>query len=62
VYVLNSKKLQFDNLKFNAGADLLMQVLGDRSNDIVINGIEKARAKQTLETGFGATEKAVTIK
>jgi polygalacturonase len=62
VYVLNSKKLQFDGLKFNEGADLLMQVQGDRSSDIQVNGTDKSKAKQTLDTGFGATEKAVIIK
>jgi len=62
VYVLNSKQLKFDGLKYNAGADLLMQVQGERSNDIIVDRTEKDKAKQTLETGFGASEKAVTIK
>ena len=62
VYVLNSKQLKFDGLKFNPGADLLMQVQGERSSDILINNTDKDKAKQAVEADFGATEKSVTIK
>lgn len=62
LYVLNSKDVLFNNVKYNANSELLLHVQGDRSGKIKLLNTDSANAKKKLEVGFGAKEENVTFK
>jgi polygalacturonase len=61
-YVLNSSNIVLDKIKYNDGAELLLQVQGDRSGAVKVSNTDPSKAKKKLEVGFGADEKKVEIK
>ncbi|MBC7903235.1 MAG: right-handed parallel beta-helix repeat-containing protein, partial [Gemmatimonadaceae bacterium] len=62
VDILNSINIQFENLTYVSGADLLFRVGGDRSSQISIQKTDASKAKQKINYEFGASEKNITIK
>ena len=55
----NSQNIVLNGVKYN-DADLLLNVTGEKSKGIVLNGIDMKKAKKGLEVGYGATNAAVT--
>lgn len=62
MYVLNSSNIWLETIKYNDGADLLLQVQGERSSTIKLLNIDTSKVKKKLEVGFGAKEESVIIK
>jgi len=58
--IIQSDKLQFDNISYSDGSELLFRISGDRSNGIRIKNTDATKAKQSIVYELGATEKAVT--
>ena len=61
-YVLNSSNILFDKIKFNTGAELLLQVQGERTGSIKLLNIDTSKAKKKLDVGFGAKEENVVFQ
>jgi hypothetical protein len=59
-YILNSDNININNLKYKYGAEVLVQVQGDRSKQIFITNTDAGKAKQKLLTGFGSTDGVVS--
>lgn len=59
-YILNSDSVRINKLIFNPGAEVLLQVQGDRSKDIQLLNSDTGTAKQKLVADFGATDKVVS--
>lgn len=62
VSILNSQNIAFDKLVYNAAAELLISVKGDRTNNIMIANTDASKAKTKTEFGAGVTEKVLTIR
>ena len=62
IYVLNSENIVFDKISYNAGAELLLQVQGERTGSIKLLNTDASKSKKKLDVGFGAKEENVTIK
>lgn len=62
LYVLNSKDVLFNNVKYSANSDLLLHVQGDRSGKIRLLNTDASKAKKKLEVGFGAKEENVVYQ
>lgn len=60
IYLLNSDSVFIDNLRFKDSADLLLQVQGERTNDIRLLNSNTAAAKQKLLADYGAGEAVVS--
>lgn len=60
VTVRNSKNIDFNQLKFNAGSDLLIQVTGEKSAAIQLSGTDVSKAKKT--TALGPEVKSSALK
>jgi len=58
-YVLNSDSITLNNIKYNDSAAVLLQVQGERSNNIAFLNSNLNGAKQKLLADFGATEAMV---
>lgn len=56
----NSQGIALTNVKYN-DAELLLNVTGEKSKDIVLQGTDVKKAKKSVEVGYGATEKAVKV-
>ena len=56
----NSQNIVLANVGY-ADAELLLNVTGEKSKEIVLNGTDLKKAKKGVEVGYGATEKAVKI-
>ena len=54
----NSQSIALTNVKYN-DAEVLLNVTGEKSKDIVLSGVDTKKAKKGVEFGYGATEKAV---
>lgn len=61
VDVIQSNNLVFDNLAYKNNADLLLQVNGERSNNIKILNTDVSKAKEKIKYAFGAGEKSTTF-
>ncbi len=61
-YVLNSENIVLDKIKYNDGAELLLQVQGNRSGAVKLLNTGTGKAKKKLEASFGADESKVEIK
>ena len=59
-YILNSDNINIDNLKYKDGADVLVQVQGDRTKTVSILNTDVTKAKQKLVAGFGSTDATVS--
>ncbi len=56
----NSRDITLDKIGYN-DAEVLLNVIGDKSSGIAINGTDVKNAKKGVEFGFGAKEEAVKI-
>lgn len=56
----NSQNIVLNNLKYN-NADVLLNVTGEKSKGIVLNGVDTKKAKKGVEVNYGATEAAVKM-
>lgn len=54
----NSKNITLNKINY-ANADVLLNVSGEKSNDIVLKGTDMSKAKKKIEYSFGAKENAV---
>ena len=59
--VLNSNSILIDGLKYNDGAELLVNVNGDRNGNISINNVDASKTKQQVKLGAGVKENAVKL-
>ena len=60
--VVQSDRLQFENITYKNGSELLFRISGDRSSNINIKNTDASKAKEKIVYELGATEKSVTIK
>lgn len=56
----NSQGITLTNVRY-PDAEVLLNVTGEKSNGIVLNGTDVNKAKKGVEFNYGATEKAVKI-
>lgn len=56
----NSQGIALANVKYN-DAEVLLNVTGEKSKDILLQGTDVKKAKKAVEFGYGATEKAVKV-
>jgi len=61
VDVVNSDNINFDNLTYKDGSELLFRIGGDRTSKINIKNTDASKAKQKIQYEFGATEKMVSM-
>ena len=61
LYVLNSDGVVFDKILYKA-VEVLVQVEGDRSGNVVVKNTDTKKAKKVKEVGFGAKEENIIIK
>ncbi len=59
--VQNSKNISLDGIKYTSGADLLLRVSGDRSQDIRLTNTNTKLAKKGLELGNKVSKKVVQV-
>jgi len=57
----NSQNIALTNVRYN-NADVLLNVTGEKTKGLVLNGIDVKKAKKGVEYGYGATEAAVKMK
>ncbi len=57
----NSQGIALTNVKYN-DAEVLLNVTGEKSKGIKLSGVDTARAKKAVETGYGAKEGAVEVR
>jgi len=56
----NSQGIALTNVRYS-DAEVLLNVTGEKSKEIVVNGTDTKKAKKGVEFGYGATEKAVKV-
>ena len=59
--VQNSKNISLDGIKYTSGANLLLRVSGDRSQDIRLTNTNTKLAKKGLELGDKVSKKVVQV-
>ena len=57
----NSKDIVLDRINYKPQAELLLNVSGEKSNSIRLNGTDVKKAKKSVELNYGATAGAVKI-
>lgn len=62
VDILNSNAILIDGLKYNDGAELLVNVNGNRNGNIRINKVFAASTKQQVKLGEGVNENVIKIE
>lgn len=62
ININNSKDITLDKIDYKNGAQLLLNVSGEKSADINLINTDASKAKNKVEFVNGATEKSVTIK
>jgi len=55
----NSKNITLDKISYKDGADLLLNVTGEKSSIIKLLNTDASKARKKFETSYGADEKAV---
>ncbi|MDB5196564.1 MAG: glycoside hydrolase [Flaviaesturariibacter sp.] len=60
--VHNSKDITLTNITYNTGAELLLNVSGEKSKGIRLNGTDIKKAKKGIEFTWGATDAAVGVQ
>ena len=58
----NSADITFDNIRYSDNADLLLNVSGEKSKGIRLNGTDVKKAKKSIELNYGAVADAVKIQ
>jgi polygalacturonase len=62
VYVLNSKDVVLNNIKYGVSANLLLQVQGERTGKVKLIKTDTSKAQKKLEVSFGAKEENVIVE
>jgi polygalacturonase len=57
----NSSDITLENIRYRDNSDLLLNVSGEKSKGIRLNGTDVKKAKKSLELSYGATEGAVKL-
>lgn len=57
----NSQNITLDKITYQSNADLLLNVSGEKSKGIVVNGTDAKKAKKDVEFTWGATEAALKM-
>jgi len=60
--VVQSDSLNFENITYPNGSELLFRINGERSSSINIRKTDASKAKEKIAYELGASEKSVTIK
>ncbi len=58
----NSKDITLDNIGYKNGAELLLNVSGEKSSNIKLINTDASKAKNKVEFSYGASEKSLSIK
>lgn len=58
-YILNSRNIQLEQLKYSNNTALFLLLQGSRSDKIILNGISTNQANNFFTTSFGASENMV---
>ena len=58
----NSKDIVLNKIGYNSGAELLLNVTGEKTSGVVLKDTDASKAKKKVEFGFGAGEGSVTAK
>ena len=58
----NSKDIVLNKIGFKSGAELLLNVTGEKTSGVVLKDTDASKAKKKVEFGFGAGEGSVTAK
>lgn len=58
----NSRNIAMNNIVYNAGADLLLNVSGEKSSKISVTKIDITKTKEKVQFTYGATESALQLK
>ncbi|NIM35289.1 MAG: hypothetical protein GTN67_07825 [Hydrotalea flava] len=61
VYILNSSAIYFNKFEFNKNTQLLLEVQGGRTKNIVLKNTSLQNSIQVLKTGFGANKNVVQL-
>ncbi len=56
----NSRTIVMNNISFNPGAELLLNISGEKSKSIRLSETDTKKAKKRIEYSYGATEAAVS--
>jgi copper homeostasis protein CutC len=56
----NSREIILSQIRYR-DADLLLNVTGDKTHSILVNGTDVKKAKKGVEVSFGARENAVKV-
>ncbi|WP_066401846.1 glycoside hydrolase family 28 protein [Flavisolibacter tropicus] len=56
----NSQNIVLDRITYKPGADLLLNISGEKSKGIKLNGTDVKRAKKDVEYSYGATDAAIS--
>ncbi|TDH27778.1 glycoside hydrolase family 28 protein [Segetibacter sp. 3557_3] len=62
INIHNSKNINLESIGYKPGADLLMNVSGDKTKAIVLSKTDMDKAKQKMTVTYGASEGAVQVK
>ncbi|MGN6163491.1 MAG: glycoside hydrolase family 28 protein [Flavisolibacter sp.] len=55
----NSQNIRLENVTYSKNAELLLNVSGEKTRGIILNGTDVTHAKKGVEFSYGATEAAV---
>jgi hypothetical protein len=58
----NSKDITLDKISYNNGAELLLNVSGEKSSGIVLKGTDVNKAKKGTEFTYGAKDNVLKMK
>lgn len=58
----NSRNIAMNNIVYNAGADLLLNVSGEKSSKISVTKTDITKTKEKVQFTYGATESALQLK
>jgi polygalacturonase len=55
----NSKNIVLDRIRYHSDSEVMLNITGDKSMGIQLNGTDATKAKKGVAFGFGATEAAI---
>jgi polygalacturonase len=58
----NSQSINFDNITYNPGSNLLFKISGNKTSDIAVSNTNTSSAKNKVAFENGATKKSIEIK
>jgi len=58
----NSQRIKLENISYINNAELLLNVSGEKSKDINVNGTDVTKAKKGIEFSYGAAQTAVKMQ